>query len=262
MSEHRPWLWALTSALSILLGLAMLAGLPGELAEARRYEARAVEDHERGAVVAEKRSFPGRGSNYRIRLRFEDGSTHAVEIESRADWERFRDGTEVLATEWGGEVTSLRHRDGASVETTDSPVHQRALVSVLPLMFVPWGGFGLWFAALLRRESGSWWKKADQPLWQPSAGWGFGCLALAVASVVPVFLLSAAVYALAEIALLTVAAMVAVVGGVGLIVLVARGVARHRRLRSRSGHDAVRRRRRRPRRDDTNDPGDDGRHAD
>lgn len=259
MSEHRPWLWALVSLVIVAAGLGVLSSVPGALTSAREYTSALDDLPERGAVVVGKDSSFGRGgTDWFVTLRVSDRSTRTVEVETKGEWREFDVGDEVLVAYWDAEVTRIGRPGGPVVETTFSPLHDRAVAVTTPFALIPWGGFGLWMAYRFRRSSGSWTTKAVSDEFEPTIAGSVIVGALGAGSFVPLFFVGPSIHAPGRTLLVMVA--VAVAGGaVGAAVFYGTQASRRRRrLRSRSGHDAVRRRRRRR----GDDPDDDDRDDD
>ena len=110
-----------------------------------------------------------------------------VEVDG-ADFDRFREGQTVTATMWGRDVTRLSPPDGEDgADTHDSPLRAESSTFVLGPVVTASSAFGWWIAVRMRRQSGSWRKKARLPHSERVRPLGCGTIAGIVLAVFMLF---------------------------------------------------------------------------
>jgi hypothetical protein len=246
--EHRPWAWAASSTVALLIGLVLAAAFPGAVSEARAFEnapfceGRATEpprcrERASGTVVGTRTLERRREDDHYIDVRVGENATflprvqpYAVEVEAADEvFEGLRPGDQVTLLFWGRRVARIEKEGLGAIETNESPKHDVAAVFVIGLVLPPWALWGLYVARRLRRQSGSWRKKAALPGGRTSA-WRAAVLAAAIgASMGFVFGLSGGVLDLVGLVLLGVTGALFVMAVVGVVVGVAKAI---RTLRS------------------------------
>jgi hypothetical protein len=180
--RHRPWLWAATSTLTILIGLVLLAAYPAERRRADEYQRAPVCErppaaaehpqcvHEVDGVVERTREpFRRRGRDRYVDYRLSEPSwapspqgTTEVDGDS-AVYRAMKPGTPAVFGVWGASVARIRIEGVGTVETVGSPRAQEAKAVGVGVILVPAGGVGLWAAFRFRRRSGSWFRRTAIP---------------------------------------------------------------------------------------------------
>ncbi len=246
--KHRPWAWAASSTICLVLGLVLAAGFPGAVRDARTFDDAPVceerggepprcREYATGTVVATRTIEQRRDDDHYVDLRVGEDATfqprvqpYPVEVEAADEFfEGLRPGEQVRLVFWGRRLARIEKPGVGSMETTASPKHDVATIFVIGLVVPPWAAWGLYVAVRLRRHSGSWWKKAPTPRWR-RAGWRPPVIATAIgASAGLVFGLSGGVLDVVGLVILAVTGAVLVVAVVGVVMVVIRIV---RKLRS------------------------------
>ena len=220
--EHRPWLWALVSTACLLAGLGLAVSWPATDANADRYERAVAEGiaEERAATVADTRRVRRlkKHDKFFLDLRYPGGRIEqGIELESSDDWETFSRGDEVRAVLWDGKVARIERPQRAPVETTESPVHDRAVYAIYAVLVVPWSTFGLVTAFRMRKRSRSWFRKAALPRGRFTRNRSMGCGAVMLSSIAATVAALSAVYDLWIVAVVTQAgAVVGALAGFGI----------------------------------------------
>lgn len=154
-------MWALTSSLTIVVGLVVGAGYPGDRARSERYQSADVE-LVRGVVEEKRTHRPRRGRADRyVHFRLLEPSTArasgVVEIEGPSPvYDALRPGMEARFGVYGRLVTRVVVDGVGAAETVESPATAPGRDASVAVVAVPSGGLGLWAAFRLRRRSGSW----------------------------------------------------------------------------------------------------------
>ena len=192
-AKHRPWLWAGTSGLCLLVGVWLITLAPDAHRDADRYRAalECTEDAtsppsciERvpGEIERTRRSRGRREDDFYVYIRVGDTATFRpkrqpvqVEIEAAGDWRRLRQGQHVELFMWGDDISRIAPPDNQPpIETNDSPLYEEAATFTFAPLVVGWSLFGLLTAFRLRRRSGSWWRKAPMYRARRTRPWGCG----------------------------------------------------------------------------------------
>lgn len=178
MREHRPWAWALSSTVVLVVGVWAGASYREDRGRSLRYGAAPICQgepsldciHEARAVVLDTRTNdPRRGPKDRyVDYRMEEPTAAqaegVVEIEGPSPvYDALRPGTPMRLGVWGRIVTRVSVEGVGLAETVNSPKVAAVRDVALAILGFMWGGPALWAAFVLRRQNGTWWGKAAFP---------------------------------------------------------------------------------------------------